>query len=199
MTSRGNFVFSLILWGLLVFRPMKKILRDSDVFKKPEHNTPNKYEDRRTVKIIIQNEKSEIALVTNPVHKIFMLPGGGTESDDLEQEAIREALEETNYHVQIIGKVGELEEFRNRNAKHYLTTCFFAKSIKEGEEDLRTEEEKENGLEVKWFKYDEALTILFNQVQQVKNNEVKFYNVAFNILRDYSFVVASESEFNKKD
>lgn len=168
---------------------MKDTLKDTDIFKNPEHKKPEKWEDRQTVKIIIQNDKGEIALITNLVHKLFLLPGGGVESNNLEQEATRESLEETNYHVKIIYKVGELEEFRNRNAKHYLTTCFFAKSIKEGCEDLRTEEEKENGLEVKWFNLKDTLRVMSKQVEMVKKGEVKFYNTAFNIIRDYNFLV----------
>ena len=117
-----------------------------------------------------------------------MLPGGGAESNDLEKEVEREALEEINYFVKIIKEVGKIEEFRNRNAKHYITTCFLAKTIKENEEDLRTEEEKKNGLIVQWFSYNEALKILSDQVEKVKNGEVEFYNTAFNIIRDNYFL-----------
>jgi len=48
-----------------------KILKDSDIFKNPEHRGPESYEDRQTVKIIVQNDKGEIALVTNPIHNFF--------------------------------------------------------------------------------------------------------------------------------
>jgi 8-oxo-dGTP pyrophosphatase MutT (NUDIX family) len=165
-----------------------KTLKDSDVFKNPEYDTSESYEDRKTVKIIVKNNKEEIALITNPVHNFFLLPGGGAESDDLEKEAVREALEETGYNIEIIEKIAELEEFRNRNAKHYLTTCFVAKEIGKSDEDLRTEEEKENGLEVKWFGLSDALDIMNKQVEKVKNGEVEFYNTAFNIVRDKYFI-----------
>lgn len=164
------------------------ILKDSDVFKNHEYDTPEKYEDRKTVKIVIKNNKGEIALVTNPIHNFFLLPGGGAESDNLEKEAIREALEEVNHNVKIIKKIAELEEFRNRNAKHYLTTCFLAEAISENKEDLRTEEEKENELEVEWFKLIDAVEIMKNQVSLVKKGKVEFYNTAFNIIRDEYFI-----------
>ena len=48
-----------------------KILKDSDVFKNPEHTEPFLYEERQTVKIIVTNEKGEIALIINPVHNLF--------------------------------------------------------------------------------------------------------------------------------
>jgi ADP-ribose pyrophosphatase YjhB (NUDIX family) len=165
-----------------------KVLRDSDIFKNPEHQEPDSYEERQTVKIIVRNAEGEIALITNPIHNFFLLPGGGAESNDLEKEAEREALEEINYFVKITKEVGKIEEFRNRNAKHYITTCFLAEAIKENNGDLRTEEEKKNGLIVRWFSYDEALEILSDQVEKAKNGEVEFYNTAFNIIRDYFFV-----------
>ncbi|MEA2112579.1 MAG: NUDIX domain-containing protein [Patescibacteria group bacterium] len=165
-----------------------KVLRDSDIFKKPKHQEPDSYEDRQTVKIIVLNEKGEIALITNPIHNFFLLPGGGAESNDLEKEAEREALEEINYFVKVTKEIEKIEEFRNRNAKHYITTCFLAKTMKENDEDLRTEEEKKNGLLVQWFPYGEALKILNDQVKKVENGEVEFYNTAFNIIRDHFFV-----------
>ncbi|MCK4387003.1 MAG: NUDIX hydrolase [Candidatus Pacebacteria bacterium] len=165
-----------------------KILKDADIFENPEHKEPDFYEDRQTVKIIIKNEKGEIALITNPIHNFFLLPGGGAESDNLKKEAEREALEETNYHTKIIKEIGKIEEFRNRNAKHYITTCFLAEAIKENSKNLRTEEEKKNGLTVQWFEYGEALKILEKQTEKVKSGEVRFYSTAFNIIRDYFFV-----------
>ena len=165
-----------------------KTLKDKDIFKNPEHQEPDSYEERQTVKIIVQNEKGEIALITNPIHNFFLLPGGGAESNNLEKEAEREVLEEINYFTKVIKEIGKIEEFRNRNAKHYITTCFLAKTIRENDEDLRTEEEKKNDLVVQWFTYDEALDILQKQTEKVKNREVKFYNTAFNIIRDYFFV-----------
>lgn len=165
-----------------------KTLKDSDIFKNPEHPIPDKFEDRKTVKIIIENEKGEIALVTNPIHQLFLLPGGGAETDDLKEESKREALEESNCEVEIVKEVAAIEEFRNRNAKHYYTTCFLAKFIRESSEDLRTDEEKENGLETKWFSKDEALKIMKAQVEKVEKGEIYFYNTAFNVVRDYWFV-----------
>ncbi len=165
-----------------------KILKDSDIFKNLEHQEPDSYKDRQTVKIIIKNNKDEIALITNPIHNFFLLPGGGAESDDLEKEAQREALEEINYHTEIIKELGKIEEFRNRNAKHYITTCFLAKAINKNNKDLRTEDEKKNGLVVQWFELNKALEILEKQTEQVKKGEVRFYNTAFNIIRDYYFL-----------
>ena len=165
-----------------------KILKDKEIFKNPEHREPDSYKDRQTVKIIVVNDKGEVALITNPVHNFFLLPGGGAESDDLEKEAKREALEEISYYTKIIKEINKIEEFRNRDAVHSMTTCFLAEAVKENDKDLRTEGEKKNGLVVQWFELNKALEILENQTEKVKNGEVGFYNTAFNIIRDNYFL-----------
>lgn len=165
-----------------------KTLKDSDVFEKPKYDTPEEYQERQTVKIIIKNEEGKIALVTNPIHTFFLLPGGGAESDDLESEATREALEETNYHIEMLETLGVMEEFRNRDAKHYFTTCFIAKAVQRSNKDLRTEEEKMNGLEVQWFSLDEVKKLMHEQAERVRRGEIEFYNTAFNVIRDFEFI-----------
>jgi len=164
-----------------------KILRDQDIFKNPVYKMPDRFVTRKTVKVIVENNKGEIALVTNPIHQLYLFPGGGAESDDLFKEAKREALEEINYHIDIKKEIGTLEEFRNRDAKHYYTTYFLAVPIKTNITDLRTEEEKKNGLEAIWLKKDEVEKILAEQVKKVRIGEIGFYNTAFNIVRDEYF------------
>ena len=164
-----------------------KTLKDKDIFNEIKYKDSEVYEDRQTVKLIIKNSKGEIALVTNPVHNFFLLPGGGAKSNDLKKEAKREALEETGYYVNIIKEIGKVEEFRNRKAKRYITTCFIAEIERKGNEDLRTEKEKGIGLNIKWLKQKDVLPILLEQIDRVRNNEVKFYNIAFNIIRDQFF------------
>ncbi|MCK5589081.1 MAG: NUDIX hydrolase [Candidatus Pacebacteria bacterium] len=164
-------------------------MRDTDVFENLEFEEPSKYQYRVTVKAIVKNDEEKIAFVTNPVHGFYLLPGGGAESDDLGLEIYRECVEEINFKIKNIKEIFRIKEFRNRDAKEYETICFFAKSFEKIKEDLRTEDEKNNGLRVVWFTEEEALRILENQLNKLKNGEVKFYNTAFNILRDYNFFV----------
>ncbi len=165
-----------------------KILQDSDVFLKNVIEKPESYTERQTVKAIVFNEKKEIALVTNPVHNMYLLPGGGAESNNLESEMIRECREEINQEVEITGIVGKIKEFRNRDAKESITTCFTAKAIKHVEEDTRTKDEIENGLTVVWVGKKELLNIFEEQNKKVSNGEIGFYNTAFNIVRDFEFL-----------
>lgn len=165
-----------------------KILKDSDIFPESKIEQPKEYTERQTVKAIVFNKKGEIALVTNPVHNMYLLPGGGAESNNLELEMIRECSEEINQEVEITGMVGMTKEFRDRDAKECITTCFTAKAIKQVEEDTRTRDEVENGLNVVWVDKKKVMNIFEIQHKKVSSGEVTFYNTAFNIVRDFEFL-----------
>ncbi len=163
------------------------ILKDKDIFAKPEFEAPLNYEKRVTVKAIVRNDKDQFAFVTNPIHKFHLLAGGGAESEDLEKEIQRECMEEVRYKVDVVREVGRIHEFRNRSAKEYESVCFLTEAKEAMSEDLRTEDEKKNELEVVWFNAKEAQKILAEQVELVKQGKVGFYNTAFNIVRDQLF------------
>ncbi len=113
---------------------------------------------------------------------IILLPGGGAESEGLKKEINRECEEEIFYSIKNIKEL-----FRNRNAKEYETICFCADVYKKSKDDTRTKDEKNNGLKVIWLEKEKAFKILNQQVKELKNGNVRFYNIAFNILRDYNF------------
>lgn len=165
-----------------------KILKDSDIFPSSKIEKPIEYAERQTVKAIVFNEKGEIALVTNPVHNMYLLPGGGAERNNLESEMIRECREEINQEVEITGIVGKIKEFRDRDAKEYTTTCFTAEAVKQVEEDTRTKDEIENGLTVVLVDKKKIMNIFEMQYKKVSSGEIKFYNTAFNIVRDFEFL-----------
>lgn len=165
-----------------------KILHNSDIFPNSKIKKPKKYEKRETVKAIVLNKKGEIALVTNPIHNLFLLPGGGAESTNLELEIIRECLEEINQQVEVLGMVGKTKEFRDRDAKEYTTTCFVVKAVKKIKKDTRTKEEIKNGLSVVWVNKKKLINIFNMQNKKVSTGKVNFYNTAFNIIRDGIFI-----------
>lgn len=164
-----------------------KIITDKDVFKSPKFKIPNIFQKRTTVKAVVINNEGKFGFVTNSLHGFYLLAGGGAESDNLEEEIQRECNEEINFEIKIIREIGWIHEYRNREAKEYKTVCFFVKVIKKINKDTRTEDEKKNDLQFIWLDKDEAVNILKEQVEKVKNGKVKFYNTSFNILRDQLF------------
>lgn len=162
-------------------------IRDTDVFSNPEFLNLPEYKKRITVKAIVKNNDGKFTFITNSIHNFILLVGGGAESEDLEREIKRECEEEIFYSIKNIKKLFNIKEFRNRNAKEYKTICFFGHVDKKSQEDTRTNDEKANDLRLVWLNKQEALKILENQVEKLKTGKVKFYNTAFNILRDYRF------------
>lgn len=170
-------------------------LCDKDVFPQLVHSAPSHYEKRVTVKAVARNEKGQFGFVTNPVHGFYLLAGGGAESQDLMMEIKRECVEEIGYEVDVVRGIGRIHEFRDRDAKEYETICFLVGINKKIGKDLRTEDEKNNGLSVVWLESEDAQKILKEQVVKVERGEVGFYNTAFNIMRDQLFF----AEFFKKE
>jgi len=163
-------------------------LKDQDVFSNKKIETVDKWQLRKTVKIIALNNDNQVALVTNPTHGFYLLPGGGIEDDEnIERAALRECEEEIAYGIdnQII--IGRTKEYRGRDGKEYDTYCVFAKITKKIDQDKRTDNEKEVGLNVEWFNLDRASGIFTAQEDKLKTNQVEFYNTGFNILRDKIF------------
>lgn len=174
-----------------------KRIQSSEVFPNSEIEKPAKYTRRQTVKAIVINDKKEIALVTNSVHNLYSLPGGGAEGSDLEAEIIRECIEEINQKIEITGIVGVIQEFRDRDAKEYITTCYSALVTGTVEGDMRTEDEIKNGLRVEWVSKERVKNIFKKQSKKVKEEEISFYNTAFNILRDQEFLTEYFSKNEK--
>jgi len=159
-----------------------------EIFPNYDIKKPKSYTKRQTVKVIIENDERKIALVTNPVHKMYTLPGGGADIYDLVAEAKRECIEETGYEVEILGEVGKTRELRDRDAKDYITTCFYARVIRKVVGDFRTEDEKSNNMTTKWIKIEKVVSLFNSQKVKVKMGELGFYNTAFNVFRDKIFI-----------
>lgn len=162
-------------------------ITDKLIFKNPEFGDHTEYQKRLTVKAIVKNEDGKIALITNDVHGLYLLPGGGADSDDLDKEVSRECEEEINYSVKNIKELARVKEFRNREAKEYETVCFLCDADGHFGEDTRTQDEKDNNLRVEWLEEPEVSRILNEQINKLEAGEVEFYNTAFNVYRDKAF------------
>lgn len=80
---------------------------------------------------------------------------------------------------------GAIEEYRARDVKRYETYGVFAYIGGTISEDLRTEDERKNGLNVFWCTPEEAEE-KFNQEEiLLRAGKINFYNTGFNIVRDH--------------
>ncbi len=163
-------------------------LKDKDVFPNKTFPEVLEWSERKTVKVILRNEKGEIALVTNPIHKCHLLPGGGVdEGEDILHAGDRECREEVKYSIGVVEEIGVIEEYHARDGKHYETHGLIANAKDHIPEDLRTEDEKKNELSVEWHAPKDALALFEAQRKRLEAGEVDFYNTGFNIIRDKLF------------
>ncbi len=163
-------------------------LSDKDIFPNAPDTTGVVWKDRPTGKVILFNEKKKIALVSNKVTNLFLLPGGGIEKgEDIVEGTKRECREETGYEIEITHEIGTTEDFRARDSRHCLSYCFAAKALSQGPVAL-TKDESDVGFFMQWFSLEEAAKLLASQEEKVRRGEVEFYNTCFNIVRDSFFI-----------
>lgn len=164
------------------------VLHDRDVFPESTDVSNIVWKDRLTGKVVLFNEKKEVALIGNKVNNFFLLPGGGIEcSESILDGVKRECQEETGCEIEIEDVLGITEDFRARDNKHSISYGYLARVISYGSPTL-TESELDIGAYVKWLPLPEAIGLFTLQEKKVKAGEVKFYNTCFNIFRDSLFL-----------
>ena len=164
------------------------MLHDSDIFPHTQETKDTIWSDRLVGKVVLFNEKNEIALVGNTVTNLFLLPGGGIEEgEDMIVGTKRECREETGCEIEILRYLGHTEDYRYRDGRHYVSHGYTAKTIGTGPIAL-TADEASIGLYTEWFQSEEAAQVLARQEEQARRGEIEFYNTCFNIIRDSLFV-----------
>ena|SRR3989344_6806471 len=175
------------------------IFTQKDVFPKQEEKRNIIFEDRPTGKAIVFDRENNIALIGNRVNSFYILPGGGINKDEsVENGIIRECFEEIGCHVELIDKIGIIEDYRTRDKKHCINYCYLAKLIGKKGKVQPTEDEKRNGIHVIWVSINKAVKIIDKEVKQLKKGKVKFYNTGFNILRDHLFLNKAQQKLLKQ-
>lgn len=164
------------------------ILKEIDIFSQKLYEEPKEWQLRPTVKVLVK-KGNKIALVTNRIHKFYLLPGGGIDAGESVLEAAeREAREEIGYSIISARVLGYTEEYRSRDKKHYMTYGVIAEAGASTGKDLRTEREIELGLITHWFDMQALEEIFKNQLEKFQNEKSKFYNTGFNLIRDKIFL-----------
>lgn len=163
-------------------------LYDKDIFPNAPDTTGVAWKDRPTGKVVLFNEKKEIALVSNKVTNLFLLPGGGIEEgEDVVEGTKRECREETGYEIEVTHELGVTEDYRARDSRHCISHCFAANVQSQGPIAL-TKGESDIGFFMQWFSLDDAVKLLASQEEKVRRGEIEFYNTCFNIVRDSFFI-----------
>ena len=125
------------------------------------------YQKTRTAcrAIIIVDDMVLLSFEKN--NDLYMLPGGGIEENETDQECVkREVEEETGYIIDTNQCILEIDEYYE-DVK-YITKYFFG-TIKGKEMMKLTPVEARDGMEPRWMKLDEAIHI-FSEHETYRNN-----------------------------
>ena len=132
---------------------------------------------QKRIPILVFNADQKIALLMHPTEGYGLLPGGGIEEGETEEDAfVRECKEELGCDVDIISKIGTAVQYRSKDSRRY-EIHFFAAQVN-GEIGVpTTTQEDELSSVITWLSKEDILKQLQEQVL-FKSNE--WYQRQFN-------------------
>lgn len=120
--------------------------------------------DRNIVRAIMIDEKQNFYFVRAKRNDDFgeatliETSGGGVEADENLEEALkRELKEELGANVEIIDRIGVVDDYYNLIHRHNINNYYLCKAISFGEKHLTSDEINEFHLSTLKLSYDEAL------------------------------------------
>lgn len=128
------------------------VITEADLGRTSHQETWVSFEDRTAARALLMDNDGRIALmhVTNKgYHK---LPGGGVdEGETIEAALLRELKEEAGAdRVEVIGKIGEVVEYREQWQRKGSHHCFLVKLAGVLSEPEQTDKELDHGYQLVW-------------------------------------------------
>ena len=162
-------------------------LTDKDIGM-PEKEV-EEYKIRIAARGIILNSEGKVAIQAKSNTKEYKLIGGGLEEGEEPSEGFkREVLEETGCNINIIEKLGIVEEYINLKGAKHISHVFVAKVIDDTHSLGLTEKEIVEGANLIWVSPQEAIKLIEDSYDKLtsstydKNYDV--YRMKFISLRD---------------
>jgi len=124
-------------------------------------STTYEFEKRSTVRAVMVNEHSQIALIHATKQSYYKLPGGGIDTgESLHEALVRECMEETGYRVRIIREIGEVVEVRRSIQRIQSSSGFIVRTEGLSKGLTLSAEEADAGFEVVWLPPQHALVAI---------------------------------------
>lgn len=121
------------------------------------------YKIRKASRSIVITDLGKIALLYVSKNNYHKLPGGGIEAGEDTNAALnREVMEEVGVKIDVLGEIGIILEYKNRDELLQISYCYYSKVKGDIKETSFTDEEISNGFKLKWVALDEAIFILEN-------------------------------------
>jgi 8-oxo-dGTP diphosphatase len=157
----------------------------------PEQATPEEaaeYKKREAARAVVVDAEGNIALLHVANDGYYKLPGGGIEEGEDKLVALaRECKEEIGCEVDVLGEVGVIVEHRKFCTLHQTSYCYAARVKGEKGEPDFTEGEINDGFELVWVSYDDAIRLIEESARTARNTEGMDYIVP----RDTTFLRAA--------
>lgn len=141
-------------------------LRESEIYTDREITPEDQYgAPRNAVRVVLFDENGNVALGyyssrENRPSDAYYIPGGGIDEGESMQDALtREAREEIGCEIKNIRGIGRVMEYGvGKKIKHFQENhCFLAEIDGEKGEPKFSEEEIEDGLDVRWLLLNDAI------------------------------------------
>jgi 8-oxo-dGTP diphosphatase len=141
-----------------------------------------KYRIRKASRAIVINDLGQIALLHVSKSHYHKLPGGGIElGEDTYAALQREMMEEVGVHLDVLGEVGTIIEYRNKYELLQISYCFYGKARGNPKRPSFTALELNEGFQPIWVGVDEAISLL-------QNDDPDDYGSKFIRVRDLTFL-----------
>lgn len=141
-------------------------LRESEIYTDREITPEDQYGmPRMAVRIVLFDENGNVALghyapKENRPMEAYNIPGGGIDDGESIQDALaREAREEIGCEIKNIREIGRVMEHGvGKKIKHFQENYCFLAEVDGGKGEPKfSEEEIEDGLDVRWLPLNEAI------------------------------------------
>lgn len=137
-----------------------------------------KYLDRPTVKVIIKSGSTVLLLNDG------LLPGGGIDKNETDNEAItRELKEEIGITVRDVQEIGRIVQYRNFLSKRYIINGYIA-TLNLGGGSTNPQDKGEAQFTQVWLTVGDALELVSNSIEIARTklmdsdlNQGKLYNL----------------------
>ncbi len=164
-----------------------RVIREKDLGL--DTSTSVVYKERSAARAIVFDKDKRVALLDATKNSYHKLPGGGIESGESVEAALRrELLEEIGCRISNIRELGVIEEYRNDSLDmHQISYCFLADLDGEKGEPHLEAAEVADGFQPVWKPIQDAIKTLEDEVG-IESYEGKFIR-----LRDLTFLQAAQA------
>jgi 8-oxo-dGTP diphosphatase len=116
-----------------------------------------KYKARESVRAVVFDNEKKIGVLYSTIKHYYTLPGGGIETGETKEEALkRECKEEIGCNIEIVKELGFTLEYQKQNKLKQNSYCYIAKVVGEKGASSLTDDEIERGFETVWMSLKEA-------------------------------------------